>query len=352
MNTSYNQSRELARVANYSAQGSVPYRYVFVLTNLCNLKCSFCFQDKKYNPSSLSLGDWKSIIDQLPRDAHITLTGGEPLLFKDFRDLIEYIPDTITFNLITNGLLLEEEYVDYLLAKENFKVLSISIDDIGNSSRDFKECDWQRLLSNIEYLNEARLVASSDIIFDVKSVVHAGNQNNISKLSKFVSEELKANTHMIMFLKGSPIQHADVMFEYENILYENNRYEDYNSKILKEELLKVYKLSQEFKDTKFYLHPKYSDFYEDFDVSVQVNQLELKTHDSDKHLKCLSPWESIHINNDGNVFPCLAVSWGNVKHSSLKEIVESEIANRFKQEIDTCGTVAACKHCGYLKLTS
>ena len=350
MNTSYNDSREQARIANYNAHSSVPYRYVLVLTNLCNLNCSFCFQDKKYNPGSLSLEKWRAVIDQIPENSHITLTGGEPLLFKDFSKLVESIPETITFNLITNGLLLDDEVVDFLLSRKNFRVLSISIDDVGNQSRDFKTSDWEKLLSNIDYLNHARSVTGSDVVFDVKSVVHSENQKYISQLANFVSSRLSADTHMIMFLKGSPIQHADVMFEYENIFYENDRYEDYDPGVLRAELEKINDMSNSGLKTRFYLHPKYTDFYEKFDAEAQISQLQLKSHDSERHSKCLSPWESVHINNDGNLFPCLAVSWGNVLEDSIKDIISSEVATKFKQEIDKCGTLAACKHCGYLKL--
>ena len=38
---------------------------------------------------------WKNVIDQIPQDSHLTLTGGEPLLFDGFLDLLKYIPKNI-----------------------------------------------------------------------------------------------------------------------------------------------------------------------------------------------------------------------------------------------------------------
>ena len=65
-------------------------------------------------------------------------------------------------------------------------------------------------------------------------------------------------------------------------------------------------------------------------------------------MPCRSPWVSIHINNDGNVFPCLSFSIGNTYENSLKEIVNSNKMNKFKEDLEKCGTLPGCKQCGYL----
>ena len=54
------------------------------LTNLCNLACTFCFQDRKKNPNRMNFEDWKKFINEIPENSRITLTGGEPLVFKEF----------------------------------------------------------------------------------------------------------------------------------------------------------------------------------------------------------------------------------------------------------------------------
>ena len=61
-----------------------PNRYVFVLTNLCNLRCEFCFQARK-RPDAMETKDWLDLISQIPENSRITLTGGEPFVFKGFR---------------------------------------------------------------------------------------------------------------------------------------------------------------------------------------------------------------------------------------------------------------------------
>ena len=117
----------------YQADNLMPKRYCLVLTNLCNLACDFCFQIRKKKKNSLNSKDWIKLIKQLPDNSRVTLTGGEPLVFKNFKDVFLEVTKRHECNLICNGLLLTEEIIDLLLSYKNFKVLSISIDNRNNT---------------------------------------------------------------------------------------------------------------------------------------------------------------------------------------------------------------------------
>ena len=97
--------------------------------NLCNLACDFCYQIRTKQKNALNSEDWINLIKQLPDNSRVTLTGGEPLVFKNFRDVFTEATKRHECNLICNGLLLTEELIDFLLSSKNFKVLSISIDN-------------------------------------------------------------------------------------------------------------------------------------------------------------------------------------------------------------------------------
>ena len=45
-NSFYNRQRDYS-IEAFKKDNLMPRRYVFVLTNLCNLKCTFCFQERK-----------------------------------------------------------------------------------------------------------------------------------------------------------------------------------------------------------------------------------------------------------------------------------------------------------------
>ena len=99
----------------FQSEDMLPSRYVYVLTNACNLKCDFCFQDKRPKEKNMKAIDWNALTDQLPEYARVTFTGGEPLLFKQFKEVFEHVARKHDCNVITNGMLLTEEVIDFML---------------------------------------------------------------------------------------------------------------------------------------------------------------------------------------------------------------------------------------------
>ena len=67
----------------------MPRRYVLDLTNLCNLSCTFCFQERKKREDRMTTENWLNVLDQIPKNSRITLTGGDPFMFKDFEKIFK-----------------------------------------------------------------------------------------------------------------------------------------------------------------------------------------------------------------------------------------------------------------------
>ena len=58
---------------------------------------------------------------------------------------------------------------------------------------------------------------------------------------------------------------------------------------------------------------------------------------------------SVHINVDGTVFPCLAVSMGNIQDNNITDIIMGDEFKKFKKVLKENGTVEACNRCGWLQ---
>lgn len=108
----------LALKARYQ---DIPLSGSFELTPLCNLDCKMCYVHLNTNQLSeserlLNIDEWKSIAKQCV-DAgmmYVTLTGGECLVYPQFKELYRYIVSLgIQPDLITNGLMLNEEMIDF-----------------------------------------------------------------------------------------------------------------------------------------------------------------------------------------------------------------------------------------------
>ena len=198
-----------------------PKRYCFILTNLCNLACSFCFQDRKKQNGAMTGDDWINLIDQLPPDSRVTLTGGEPIVFKDFKRVFDHVAKKFECNIITNGVLLTEELIDFMLKYKNFKVLSISIDNINNTLRDVKIEKWKHVENMMLYFQKAKSKINHSCTLDSKTTILDTNSNELLDIHKYCIDDLKCDTHAFQFLKGSPIQHSDIMFNLKTIFSES-----------------------------------------------------------------------------------------------------------------------------------
>ncbi len=143
-NKLYKKQAEYSKLA-FEKENLLPRRFVFVLTNLCNLRCTFCFQERKKRDDRMLTSDWLNVLDQIPSDSRVTLTGGEPLVYKDFDQIFKRANQIGETNIITNGLLLSNKKIEELLNEKNFKVLGVSIDSIGNTNRDFKKINGNSL---------------------------------------------------------------------------------------------------------------------------------------------------------------------------------------------------------------
>ncbi|WP_339136651.1 MAG: radical SAM protein [Candidatus Electrothrix sp. GW3-4] len=96
------------------------------ITNRCNLRCLHCYQQTYEDTSEFSLTDIEQVLEQIDQFStkhpergriHLTLTGGEPLLFPHLEALIKKVHErkTIrTYSLLTNGHYVDAARVQFL----------------------------------------------------------------------------------------------------------------------------------------------------------------------------------------------------------------------------------------------
>ena len=91
------------------------------LTYRCNHKCIFCScpweAEENYLKEELSFYEWTQVVKELMNAgvSSFTLTGGEPLMREDIKDIIDYILDCgATLNVISNGRKITDEFLDFI----------------------------------------------------------------------------------------------------------------------------------------------------------------------------------------------------------------------------------------------
>jgi len=115
------------------------------VTERCNLHCQHCYQgaspcpELDYPTLLTILEQFKTLLSRLRKQApflpaHITLTGGEPFVRKDFPELVETIAsqsNLFSFAILTNGALIDRERAAWL-AQMKPKFVQISLE--GNQA--------------------------------------------------------------------------------------------------------------------------------------------------------------------------------------------------------------------------
>ncbi len=130
-----------------------PLRVQIELTDCCNLNCAFCYQA----PQTRHSEKWRQIIQTLAEQevVELVLTGGEPTLHPDFRQIFKYaasFPSDLC--LQTNGSLIDESLVEFMAANNLFAV-NVSVhgsEEFHNEIVGSKDNAYQHSLSAIRAL--------------------------------------------------------------------------------------------------------------------------------------------------------------------------------------------------------
>lgn len=143
MNSINVKKAHLKQLATYrkSIINNPPLRNLFLeLTSRCNENCIHCGSrcSENTNPDELSLEQYKKILDDIKCDFDISkikldITGGEPLLRKDFFDIMDYANKLgYIWGMTSNGVLISDE-VAHKLHKCGMRTIAVSIDGLEDT---------------------------------------------------------------------------------------------------------------------------------------------------------------------------------------------------------------------------
>ncbi len=149
----------------------------------CNLRCAYCWAQKKvwnhqkygkfYSPKKVSEILLKMNISM------IRVSGGEPTIGKDhLLRLLSFIPKNVVFILETNGILLDDGYIEEL---SNFKNIYVRVSLKGVDESTFelitgvKGLYFQYQLEAIELLNQYKIRHGIAILFNLFSSEQINN---------------------------------------------------------------------------------------------------------------------------------------------------------------------------------
>lgn len=165
----------------------------------CNMKCEYCIQSKKEKKRKTSAVELDKIVSDLIEKenfetSRIEFWGGEPLLYKDeityiITKLKNYIDKSkLSFLIITNGILLDLEFVKY--CKENNISVVLSHDATNQEIRGVDPLDDVEVVKAIKWL-----IDNNNDSFSINTVLTKENLNTKDRLEYFYEKLDRRNFH-------------------------------------------------------------------------------------------------------------------------------------------------------------
>ena len=161
------------------------------ITHRCNLRCVHCYcrrdaDDQEARDTELSYDEICGIVDQIAQEGclYFELTGGEPLLRRDFVDIYDYCRDKgLLVILFTNGTLITRRIADHLAERPP---LSVEITLYG-ATKEVYESVTGIPGSYEKCLNGIKLLVDRGIKLLLKSVILTLNMAELDALKQFAS---------------------------------------------------------------------------------------------------------------------------------------------------------------------
>lgn len=162
------------------------FKINFHLFEKCNMNCSYCFRDKKdQNYKIKDLDQYLKIINKLHELGikYINFAGGEPTLFKDIPELLEYSKNKgIKNSIISNATLFNKDSEFIKKVIRNLDIFGISIDSLDNEINE----KIGRIFNNKNFvgINEVLMLyencKSNNVKFKINTVITKFNINDDS----------------------------------------------------------------------------------------------------------------------------------------------------------------------------
>ncbi len=326
-------SNKLLHIWNKYANSTVvvhPSVIMLEITNVCNLHCLTCPREYSYGKNMdigfMNLQNLKKIVDEVyPYVDAIGLTGlGEPLLYRDLINAVEYINSKskgIIISISTNANVSNTSSIIEKLVNK-ISTIQISIDGTYNVYEQIRRNgNYELLIDNIRNISELTKNSSTYVMFN--TVITKENYYQMSELVN-LANELKINS--LNFNLFNLVSTTGISIDYYNFFH-----------------------------TSEFMH----EFIKATEIAQKSTNLEFTTWDhssTNEFKKCPFPWDYFYITWNGYLVPCCAkpfpkeLNFGNVFDSSLMDCLNSNEFKNFRQKWFENITPEFCQKCHYVDL--
>jgi MoaA/NifB/PqqE/SkfB family radical SAM enzyme len=330
--------------------------YYLEVTRRCNLRCVMCqyiewlkgTEPAEQREGELSTEEWLEVVSQIPWFSVITFTGGEPLLRKDFLDILARASEKHRTHFITNATLLDDGKARRVAEISAPRFGAAGLNFVG-ISLDGPEPVHDRIRSMPGAFKKsaegiARIVANREAlktqcpIIHVTTVIQKENLDYLSQMPRVVKE-----------------LGADVLnFTLEVRVHELENFSHSDPAGYKREDVRTPHLDPE----------KLRDALRETRAAAREAGIELRTPDmpdeqivayyageSDlRKFRCGFIWSGMFVGYRGIIYPCWLQSVGDVRRQTLKSAWNGPEFRQFRQRVRS-GLFNPCAGCCFISYT-
>jgi MoaA/NifB/PqqE/SkfB family radical SAM enzyme len=351
------------RLASATLDGPPPHRslppprtIVVYLSFKCNQRCVMCHEwglngfayalTREEQNRMLPLEVFAAIVDDLAShgaaDTEISLFGGEPMLHRDWRTMVQIAKAAhLRVNVCTNGLLLGRNAEDVVTT--GVDTLWVSIDAPGEIHDQIRRVprSFTRATEGIEAVQRVRKDLGRGPAIRIYATVSDLNHDCLVELAESLQP------YELQDLVISPTYYFDAEEQASHDLVFSQALGErmgerwhgfsYEPKGIDPDVL-----SEQIRQLESYP----SRFPVWFLSSFRAENIRaFFTHGYDRGKQCVSAWREISVLPNGNVTPCLDYTAGNLHENSLMQIWNGERMGNFRLAVGRHGRFPACHRC-------
>ena len=306
---------------------SKPRVLTLELTNKCNLKCIMCEYKNIKKHWEIPKKIYDELLQIIPYLENLILQGGEVFLYKDILNILKIaVKEKVSVEIVTNGLLLNEEIINILIKGNN--IITFSIDSIKKNIYESIRINgkFEKLIENLDKLIKIKETNNSNIILRLHMVVMRRNYKEIEEIINFAAK-YGFNEVYLEPVANRYIEQEESIFEFgydEKIvsLLENKKSVFYdlakknNIKLINhlpstkfcESIIKAESNLNNSKTNKnlFWIFKRreekntnYNYTNKIYDKNILYNNIDLKS----VHLFCYAPWHKLSVFGMNNFLP-------------------------------------------------
>ena len=188
---------------------------ILFVTSRCNALCQTCFYHEELNrPGDMTFEQIAKISFTMPPITDLWLSGGEPTLRNDVRQIIDlFVANNSVSRVIipTNGLIKSRvaEIVDSALSRnpQLDLYLNIALDGYGETHDRIRGVpgNWQKTLDCIQSLYPLKEKFGDRFRLNVNTVICAENYKEIERLSEYMWENFRLDGQYFNIIRGETL---------------------------------------------------------------------------------------------------------------------------------------------------